>query len=318
MPTLADIYNSIKAVPGRVQNFAQNPVTGLKEMGIDAVNRAVAAKDQLYDATESEGMNYGPKSKALAGRMADAYNFGGMISKTLASKYPDVALSIAEKPTAIDLSKIVVPPEMRNQGVGSSVMKDLIQYADDQGKQINLSPSADFGGSPTRLKKFYKELGFQDNRGRGRDFSTTETMVRPAAERPVPMTVEEYRGSHKAPNAEVYGSHFHDLTGIMPADVYTVKGKNLYGLGDPAVDSEWWRAAMKAKGNPNADVEVFRAVPKGVKDINHGDWVTTSPTYANQHGENALNGEFEVLSKKVKANKLSSEGYPYEFGYHEK
>ena len=74
MPTLQDIYASIQAVPGRVQNFAQNPVTGLKEMGIDAVNRAIAAKDQLYDATASEGMNYGPKSKALAEKMAEAYN----------------------------------------------------------------------------------------------------------------------------------------------------------------------------------------------------------------------------------------------------
>ena len=78
MPTLADIYNSIKAVPGRVSNFAQNPVTGLKEMGIDAVNRAVAAKDQLYDATESEGIGYGPKTKALAQKMAEAYNPIGM------------------------------------------------------------------------------------------------------------------------------------------------------------------------------------------------------------------------------------------------
>jgi hypothetical protein len=78
MPTLADIYNSIKAVPGRVSNFAQNPVTGLKEMGVDAVNRANAARDQLYEATTAEGMNYGPKSKALAEKMAEAYNFGGI------------------------------------------------------------------------------------------------------------------------------------------------------------------------------------------------------------------------------------------------
>jgi hypothetical protein len=78
MPTLQDIYNSIKAVPGRVQNFAQNPVTGLKEMGIDAVNRAIAAKDQLYDATASEGIGYGPKTQALAQKMAEAYNPIGM------------------------------------------------------------------------------------------------------------------------------------------------------------------------------------------------------------------------------------------------
>ena len=78
MPTLADIYNSIQAVPGRVSNFVQNPVTGLKEMGIDAVNRANAAKDQLYDATASEGIGYGPKTQALAQKMAEAYNPIGM------------------------------------------------------------------------------------------------------------------------------------------------------------------------------------------------------------------------------------------------
>jgi len=33
------------------------------------------------------------------------------------------------------------------------------------------------------------------------------------------------------------------------------------------------------------------------------------------HGENALNGEYDILSKKVPAKTLSSEGYPYEFGY---
>jgi hypothetical protein len=80
MSTLADIYNNIKTIPGRVQNFAQDPVTGLKEMGIDAVNRAVAAKDQLYDATTSEGMNYGPKSRRLAALMAEGYNVGGILA----------------------------------------------------------------------------------------------------------------------------------------------------------------------------------------------------------------------------------------------
>lgn len=78
MSTLADIYNNIKTIPGRVQNFAQDPVTGLKEMGTDALNRAISAKDQLYEATDAEGMNYGPKSRRLAALMAESYNPVGM------------------------------------------------------------------------------------------------------------------------------------------------------------------------------------------------------------------------------------------------
>ena len=103
----------------------------------------------------------------------------------------------------------------------------------------------------------------------------------------------------------------------MPADVYSSRGKRLYGLGNPNVDAEWFAAAFKAKGKPDAEVTVYRAVPKGVKEINSGDWVTTSKTYADMHGENTVGDEYEILSKKVKAKTLSSEGYPYEFGYNE-
>jgi hypothetical protein len=128
---------------------------------------------------------------------------------------------------------------------------------------------------------------------------------------------EEYRGSHVAPNYKTYGAPFYALDELIPKDVYSQQGKRLYGIGDSVIDHEWYFPALKAKGNPDALVEVYRAVPKGVKDINSGDWVTTSKKYAKNHGESALNGEYELISKKVKANTLSSEGYPYELGYHE-
>ncbi len=133
----------------------------------------------------------------------------------------------------------------------------------------------------------------------------------------LPEAVESYRGSHTAPNAARYGATLDNLGGIMPKDVYSSKGIGLYGLGDRAIDSQWFAAAYKAKGKPDAEVTVYRAVPKGVKSINNGDWVTTSRNYAENHGENALSGEYEIISKKVKAKTLSSEGYPYEFGYNE-
>jgi hypothetical protein len=126
-----------------------------------------------------------------------------------------------------------------------------------------------------------------------------------------------YRGTHTAPNAKRYGATLDDLTKILPDDVYSQEGKRLYGIGDRLIDSEWRIAALKTRGKPEAEIEIFRAVPKGVKDINDGDWVSTSKAYAKTHGEGTLNGEYDIISKKVKAKTLSTEGYPYEYGYNE-
>ena len=128
---------------------------------------------------------------------------------------------------------------------------------------------------------------------------------------------QSYKGSHTAPKVDVYGATFDNLQGIMPSNVYSQEGKRLYGLGDSKVDSEWYMSALRVKGKPDADVTIYRAVPKGVKDINDGDWVTPSKEYARLHGERTLDGDYEILSKKVKARTLSTEGYPYELGYNE-
>jgi GNAT superfamily N-acetyltransferase len=94
------------------------------------------------------------------------------------NKFKDVALDVYENKGTINLSRIVVPEEMRSTGVGSSVMNDLIGYADATGQKIALTPSSDFGGNVKRLKDFYKDFGFVENKGRNKDFSTMETMIR--------------------------------------------------------------------------------------------------------------------------------------------
>jgi GNAT superfamily N-acetyltransferase len=187
MPTLADIYSALNTFKRKSSDFVQNPGTSLEQM-LFAANenaREFNKKHALatdYTIAQAKGQQPTPEQTqaemGVRDTLTGAYSPGGMISKTLAAKFPNVALDIAESPKAIDLSKIVVPKELRNQGVGSSVMQDLIDYADQTGKQVRLSPSSDFGGSPTRLKKFYKEFGFVDNRGRNKDFSTRETMIR--------------------------------------------------------------------------------------------------------------------------------------------
>ena len=88
-----------------------------------------------------------------------------------------IDLSISEDMLNISLSRIVVPQQ--NQGVGSQIMRDITAYADSSGKSITITPSTDFGAtSVSRLKNFYKQFGFVENKGRNKDFAFRDTMYR--------------------------------------------------------------------------------------------------------------------------------------------
>lgn len=128
------------------------------------------------------------------------------------------------------------------------------------------------------------------------------------------VSSNDYRGDHQPPDRE-YGAPLNDLTSMIPEDIYSPAGTRLYGFGNPSVDTEAFEALRAARGNPRAEVLIYRAVPQDVNDINSGDWVTTSRAYADMHGENALGGNYQVLEQKARAGDLYSEGYPYEFGF---
>lgn len=85
---------------------------------------------------------------------------------------------IYEKNGTITVSQIVVPKDERSEGKGSAAMKVLINYADKTNQRIVLSPSTSFGGSRGRLTEFYKRFGFVDNKGKNKDFTTQELMIR--------------------------------------------------------------------------------------------------------------------------------------------
>jgi len=76
------------------------------------------------------------------------------------------------------LSRIVVPKELRNTGIGTKTMQDIIDRMDREGAIIALTPDAAFGGSKGRLIKFYKRFGFVPNKGRKKDYRFRETMIR--------------------------------------------------------------------------------------------------------------------------------------------
>lgn len=105
------------------------------------------------------------------------------LQNQLVKKHNLETLFLSEKSNgSIEISMIEVPKEMRKQGVGSSAMQDLIDYADKNQKRLELTPGLEDANKGTtskqRLKKFYKRFGFVENKGRNKDFSTMSGMIR--------------------------------------------------------------------------------------------------------------------------------------------
>ena len=103
-----------------------------------------------------------------------------MIEKYLEDKYkPElIGLDIYEDGKSIKLSRIVINPDFRDKGVGTSILNDLINYADKTKKIVTLTPSSDFGGNKNRLVQFYKKFGFKMNKGVHKSYEYMDTMIR--------------------------------------------------------------------------------------------------------------------------------------------
>jgi hypothetical protein len=126
---------------------------------------------------------------------------------------------------------------------------------------------------------------------------------------------EQYRGVHQ-PQADEDSPAIHNLHELFGDDVY--HNPQYFGHGDKTHDREAATALRRAQGNPEAMVDVYRAVPHGVTSINTGDWVTTSPSYARQHGYHAHDEsqDWPVLHAQVPAEHVRTGGNDIiEWGY---
>lgn len=86
-----------------------------------------------------------------------------------------ITLDLWDNGTYLELGKIEIPKDKRGSGIGSKAMQMIIDFADEEGKDIRLTPSTDFGAtSVSRLEKFYKQFGFVKNK----DLKYKDTMVR--------------------------------------------------------------------------------------------------------------------------------------------
>ena len=152
---------------------------------------------------------------------------------------------------------------------------------------------------------------------------------------PTPKVDTSYRMQHQARGREFDDSiQLDDLTKDIsgnragyPDDFYSPKGQKIYAPGKRLADDEYgiantesYNAILKSKNNPEAEITIYRAVPKGINNINEGDFVTLSPKYAELLAESGygLRGDEsgEVISQTVKVKDLIWDATDVnEFGY---
>lgn len=100
------------------------------------------------------------------------------LASDLVSRFPGLKLDLMGNGSVVTLSRIVIPEDGRQSGRGTEVMQEITKWADESGKKLALTPSADFGGNKARLVGFYKRFGFVENKGKNKDYEVSESMVR--------------------------------------------------------------------------------------------------------------------------------------------
>jgi hypothetical protein len=132
-----------------------------------------------------------------------------------------------------------------------------------------------------------------------------------------------YRMQHQPRGPQDGGGRLDDITAggeLFPDDVYSADGLRFYGNPNNSFDRQSYAAILSARGNPEAEITIYRGVPTDVNQINAGDWVTLSPDYAAMHAADGYgpNGDQagKVISQQVKVKDVFSDGNDLnEFGY---
>jgi hypothetical protein len=130
---------------------------------------------------------------------------------------------------------------------------------------------------------------------------------------------DDYRGLHRAPTRNS-GDPLHEVNrSVYPDDIYSAKAAQFYGHhgGGHPMDKASARLIQSYRGEPDAPVVIYRAVPNDAGDaINPGDWVTINLDYAKEHGESQFGDDYKIIKKTVKASEVFTNGDSiHEFGY---
>ena len=151
-----------------------------QELGAALKKSIPQGKQGIGETTGRQDLLAEARKYKTAESFVEAQNKSGLdiFKKELSVKYPNIDFYISEKNDVIKLSKIIVPVSEKNKGTGSNFMNDLLKYADTKGKRIILTADTSYGGNKSRLIEFYKRFGFKENKGKARDLSISEDMLR--------------------------------------------------------------------------------------------------------------------------------------------
>lgn len=98
----------------------------------------------------------------------------------------------------------------------------------------------------------------------------------------------------------------------IPTDVY--ERPEIYFMMNEKATQESMSVLNKVRNNPNAKVTIYRATTGN--EINNGDWVTLSKTYAEEHNDRQFDGKGNIVSKEVSVKDIQYAGDDInEFGY---
>ena len=118
--------------------------------------------------------------------------------------------------------------------------------------------------------------------------------------------VKDY--THRPMTVEQGAAPLHDLLSAFDDTIYSPAAIRNYGTGDKFIDKQVLNTFNSVRGNPNAEVNAYRAIP--LEDtqnaLRHGDWVTVSKDYAKIHGEGPLGGKYKIIEQKVPASHLTT------------
>jgi hypothetical protein len=117
-------------------------------------------------------------------------------------------------------------------------------------------------------------------------------------------------GIEHRPMGEAGGaSRLHDLTTSFGADIYGKNALQFFGGGDPR-EAGILKLFHSVRGNPDAEVTIYRGVPKDAKGgINPGDWVSLDKSVARDAGDRLLSMKVKAKDITAWADSLLEQGY---------
>lgn len=123
-----------------------------------------------------------------------------------------------------------------------------------------------------------------------------------------PLNNVNYMITHRPMTVEGGAARLHEASKSFGDDIYGNNALKYFGSGLTGEQTSL-NILKNIRGKPDAEITIYRGVPKGVKSINEGDWVTLDPKMAAEYGN--------VVSKKVKVKDITT--WPdslVEFGYY--